>query len=90
MKASHGFDQCDNGQIAVDETTQLIVATGLTQLGDGQCRTPAADHARREAAGRRAARSPGGQGWTAARWLRCDARAEAITHEDVDRRTAGL
>ncbi len=30
MKASHGFDQCDNGQIAVDETTQLIVATGLT------------------------------------------------------------
>jgi len=30
MKASHGFDQCYNGQIAVDETTQLIVATGLT------------------------------------------------------------
>jgi hypothetical protein len=30
MKAAHGFDQCDNGQIAVDETTQLIVATGLT------------------------------------------------------------
>ena len=30
MKASHGFDQCYNGQIAVDEGTQLIVATGLT------------------------------------------------------------
>jgi transposase len=30
MKASYGFDQCYNGQIAVDETTQLIVATGLT------------------------------------------------------------
>jgi transposase len=30
MKTSHGFDQCYNGQIAVDETTQLIVATGLT------------------------------------------------------------
>ena len=33
MKASHGFDQCYNGQIAVDETTQLIVATGLTNCG---------------------------------------------------------
>ena len=30
MKTSYGFDQCDNGQIAVDEATQLIVATGLT------------------------------------------------------------
>jgi transposase len=30
MKASHGFDQCYKGQIAVDEATQLIVATGLT------------------------------------------------------------
>ena len=30
MKASHGFDQCYNGQIAVDEATQLIVATGVT------------------------------------------------------------
>jgi transposase len=30
MKASHGFDQCYNGQIAVDEITQVIVATGLT------------------------------------------------------------
>ena len=30
MKTSSGFDQCFNGQIAVDETTQLIVATGLT------------------------------------------------------------
>ena len=33
MKTSHGFDQCYNGQIAVDETTQLIVATGLTNCG---------------------------------------------------------
>jgi transposase len=30
MKAAHGFDQCYNAQIAVDEITQLIVATGLT------------------------------------------------------------
>jgi transposase len=30
MKTSSGFDQCFNGQMAVDETTQLIVATGLT------------------------------------------------------------
>jgi transposase len=33
MKTAHGFDQCYNGQIAVDETTQLIVATGLTNCG---------------------------------------------------------
>ncbi len=30
MKTSYGFDQCYNGQLAVDEATQLIVATGLT------------------------------------------------------------
>ena len=30
MKAAHGFDQCYNGQIAVDAATQLIIATGLT------------------------------------------------------------
>ena len=30
MKASYGFDQCYNGQLAVDETSHLIVATGLT------------------------------------------------------------
>jgi transposase len=30
MKTSSGFDQCYNGQIAVDEATQLIVASGLT------------------------------------------------------------
>jgi transposase len=30
MKTSAGFDQCFNGQLAVDELTQLIVATGLT------------------------------------------------------------
>ena len=26
MKASYGFDQCYNGQLAVDEASQLIVA----------------------------------------------------------------
>jgi len=30
MKTSQGFDQCYNGQIAVDEASQIIVATGLT------------------------------------------------------------
>jgi transposase len=33
MKTSHGFDQCYNGQLAVDEASQLIVATGLTSCG---------------------------------------------------------
>ncbi len=36
MKTSQGFDQCDNGQIAVDEATQLIVATGLTNCAADQ------------------------------------------------------
>jgi transposase len=30
MKTSSGFDQCFNGQLAVDEASQMIVATGLT------------------------------------------------------------
>jgi len=30
MKTTAGYDQCYNGQIAVDEDSQLIVATGLT------------------------------------------------------------
>jgi transposase len=30
MKASYGFDQCYNGQLAVDAGSQLIIATGLT------------------------------------------------------------
>lgn len=30
MKTSSGYDQCYNGQIAVDEDSQLIVATALT------------------------------------------------------------
>ena len=30
MKTSAGFDQCYNGQVAVDEASQIIVATGLT------------------------------------------------------------
>jgi hypothetical protein len=36
MKTSFGYDQCYNGQLAVDERSQLIVATGLTNC--------AADH----------------------------------------------
>ena len=36
MKTSQGFDQCYNGQIAVDEATQLIVATGLTNCAADQ------------------------------------------------------
>src|ERR1700674_5679616 len=30
MKTSDGYDQCYNGQIAVDKASQMIVATGLT------------------------------------------------------------
>ena len=30
MKTVHGFEQCYNGQIAVDESSQLILAAGLT------------------------------------------------------------
>lgn len=30
MKTASGFDQCYNGQLAVDEASQIIVATGLT------------------------------------------------------------
>jgi transposase len=30
MKASHGFDQCYNGQLVVDEASQLIVTADLT------------------------------------------------------------
>lgn len=30
MKTTHGFDQCFNAQLAVDEGSQMIVATGLT------------------------------------------------------------
>jgi len=33
MKTSAGYDQCYNGQIAVDEASQMIVATGLTNCG---------------------------------------------------------
>ena len=33
MKTSSGFDQCYNGQLAVDEASQIIVATGLTNCG---------------------------------------------------------
>jgi transposase len=33
MKMSTGFDQCFNGQLAVDEASQIIVATGLTNCG---------------------------------------------------------
>lgn len=37
MKTASGFEQCYNGQLAVDEASQMIVATGLTPC--------AADHA---------------------------------------------
>jgi transposase len=30
MKTTNGFEQCYNGQLAVDEGSQLIIATGLT------------------------------------------------------------
>jgi transposase len=30
MKTSSGFDQCYNGQLAVDDASQMIIATGLT------------------------------------------------------------
>ena len=33
MKTSAGFDQCYNSQLAVDETSQIIVAIGLTNCG---------------------------------------------------------
>jgi hypothetical protein len=33
MKTSAGFDQCYNGQLAVDEGSQVMVATGLTHCG---------------------------------------------------------
>jgi transposase len=46
MKTSSGFDQCYNGQIAVDESTQLIVATGLTNCGaDNAALLPLLDRA---------------------------------------------
>lgn len=32
MKTSAGFDQCYKGQLAVDESSQILVATGLTKL----------------------------------------------------------
>jgi transposase len=46
MKTSAGFDQCYNGQIAVDEASQIIVATGLTNCGaDNAELLPLIDHA---------------------------------------------
>lgn len=36
MKTSSGFDQCDNGQIAVDEQSQMIVATDLSNCAADQ------------------------------------------------------
>ena len=36
MKTSSGFDQCYNGQIAVDEQSQMIVATDLTNCAADQ------------------------------------------------------
>jgi hypothetical protein len=36
MKTAYGFDQCYNGQIVVDERSQIIVATGLTNCAADQ------------------------------------------------------
>jgi hypothetical protein len=46
MKTSYGFDQCYNGQLAVDEASQLIVATGLTNCAaDNASLLPLVDRA---------------------------------------------
>jgi transposase len=46
MKTSAGFDQCYNGQLAVDEASQIIVATGLTNCAaDNAELLPLIDHA---------------------------------------------
>src|SRR5204863_564328 len=46
MKTSHGFDQCYNGQLAVDEASQIIVATDLTNCAaDNAELLPLIDHA---------------------------------------------
>lgn len=46
MKTAHGFDQCYNAQIAVDEETQLIVATTLSRCaGDHTQLLPVLDNA---------------------------------------------
>ena len=48
MKTSAGFDQCYNGQIAVDEGSQIIVAAGLTNCAADQAQLlPLIDHAER-------------------------------------------
>ena len=45
MKTSTGFDQCYNGQLAVDEGSQIIVATGLTNCAaDNAELLPLIDH----------------------------------------------
>jgi transposase len=45
MKTSAGFDQCYNGQLAVDEASQIIVATGLTDCAaDNAELLPLIDH----------------------------------------------
>ncbi len=48
MKTSAGFDQCYNGQLAVDEASQIIVATGLTNCAaDNGALLPLIDQAQR-------------------------------------------
>ncbi len=45
MKASYGFDQCYNAQLAVDATAQIIVGTGLTSCAaDNASLVPMLDH----------------------------------------------
>jgi transposase len=52
MKTSYGFDQCYNGQLAVDEASQLIVATGLTSCAaDNAALLPLIDRAHTTLAG---------------------------------------
>ena len=54
MKTSYGFDQCYNGQLAVDEASQLIVATGLTNCAaDNAELLPLINASRRRWAARR-------------------------------------
>jgi hypothetical protein len=46
MKTSYGFDQCYNGQLAVDEASQIIVAADLTNCNaDNPALLPLIDQA---------------------------------------------
>jgi hypothetical protein len=48
MKTSNGFEQCYNGQVAVDREAQLIVAADVTQnASDAQEMKPMLDRVRK-------------------------------------------